>query len=203
MWTASRRAALAAALLNASLQTGLANPLDQAIVAAGKTQNIDTGAYHKLDEVPYDFMRKRLSVLVRAGEGDAAARHQGRARAGARGLQRGCARHGERTARRRRPRADRKAIRATTASSGFRVLAVACKRTAAARRPARAPTRPRSPSSASCASSIRRKTASSARSPTSCALGIRVKVITGDNRLVAAHVAAVGRHARASCGYRQ
>ena len=61
-------AALRAACLNASLQTGLANPLDQAIVATARQKGIDVAAYHKLDEVPYDFMRKRLSVLVRGPE---------------------------------------------------------------------------------------------------------------------------------------
>jgi Mg2+-importing ATPase len=58
------REALQAACLNASLQTGLANPLDQAIVAKGRQSGIDVAPYRKLDEVPYDFMRKRLSVLV-------------------------------------------------------------------------------------------------------------------------------------------
>jgi Mg2+-importing ATPase len=56
--------ALQAACLNASVQTGLANPLDQAIVANAKHASIELARYHKLDEVPYDFKRKRLSVLV-------------------------------------------------------------------------------------------------------------------------------------------
>jgi Mg2+-importing ATPase len=55
---------LQAACLNASLQTGLANPLDGAIVAKGRVNGFEATAYHKLDEVPYDFARKRLSVLV-------------------------------------------------------------------------------------------------------------------------------------------
>jgi Mg2+-importing ATPase len=61
-------AALQAAALNASLQSGLANPLDEAIVAKGKQSGQDVAAYRKLDEVPYDFLRKRLSILV-AGPG--------------------------------------------------------------------------------------------------------------------------------------
>jgi Mg2+-importing ATPase len=60
--------ALHAACLNASLQSGLANPLDQAIVAMARQKGLDVAAYRKLDEVPYDFMRKRLSVLVRGPE---------------------------------------------------------------------------------------------------------------------------------------
>ncbi|HTL12853.1 MAG TPA: HAD-IC family P-type ATPase, partial [Bdellovibrionota bacterium] len=47
--------------LNSSLQTGLANPLDQAILQGGKP---DLSAVRKLDEIPYDFIRKRLSVIV-------------------------------------------------------------------------------------------------------------------------------------------
>lgn len=52
------------ALLNATLQTGMANPLDEAI-AAGKRPEDDLAGYAKADEIPYDFIRKRLSVVVR------------------------------------------------------------------------------------------------------------------------------------------
>lgn len=55
-------AVLRMAWLNAHLQTGLRNPLDEAIVAAAAQQADDC---RKLDEIPYDFTRKRLSVLVR------------------------------------------------------------------------------------------------------------------------------------------
>jgi Mg2+-importing ATPase len=49
------------AYLNAHFQTGLPNPLDEAILARAQP---DTGGIEKLDEVPYDFVRKRLSVVV-------------------------------------------------------------------------------------------------------------------------------------------
>ncbi len=49
------------AYLNARYQTGFTNPIDEAIVAAGSP---DISGYQKLDEVPYDFIRKRLSILV-------------------------------------------------------------------------------------------------------------------------------------------
>ncbi len=49
------------AYTNAHYQTGLSNPLDEAILAK-KDMNLDKVT--KLDEVPYDFQRKRLSVLV-------------------------------------------------------------------------------------------------------------------------------------------
>jgi Mg2+-importing ATPase len=48
------------ARLNAGLQRGFPNPLDQAILAGAAP--VDAGT--RLDEVPYDFERKRLSVLV-------------------------------------------------------------------------------------------------------------------------------------------
>ncbi|MFF0862019.1 magnesium-translocating P-type ATPase [Nonomuraea sp. NPDC003560] len=48
------------ARLNAGLQHGFANPLDEAVLAGAPP--LDAAA--RLDEVPYDFQRKRLSVLV-------------------------------------------------------------------------------------------------------------------------------------------
>jgi P-type Mg2+ transporter len=49
------------AALNATYETGFINPLDEAI----RTQRTwDLTGYRKLDEVPYDFLRKRLSILV-------------------------------------------------------------------------------------------------------------------------------------------
>jgi Mg2+-importing ATPase len=53
--------ALLYAYLNSSYQTGFSNPIDDAIRAAWQ---FDIAAYRKLDEVPYDFVRKRLSILV-------------------------------------------------------------------------------------------------------------------------------------------
>jgi Mg2+-importing ATPase len=53
------------AYLNAACQTGLANPLDDAIVARCTKAGQSLAGVEKLDEVPYDFVRKRLSVVVR------------------------------------------------------------------------------------------------------------------------------------------
>jgi len=50
------------AYLNAHMQTGLPNPLDEAIVNKG-AQGEDE--YAKVDEIPYDFIRKRLTVVVK------------------------------------------------------------------------------------------------------------------------------------------
>lgn len=51
------------AQLNATLQTGLNNPLDEAIAAAPGQVDASLN-YTKIDEIPYDFSRKRLSVIV-------------------------------------------------------------------------------------------------------------------------------------------
>ena len=55
------------AMLNAALQTAMANPLDSAILA--RRGDVDIAAARKLGEVPYDFERKRLSVLVADDDG--------------------------------------------------------------------------------------------------------------------------------------
>ncbi len=47
--------------INAALESGLASPLDDAIVAACKP---DLTQMRKLAEIPFDFVRKRVSVVV-------------------------------------------------------------------------------------------------------------------------------------------
>lgn len=51
------------AVFNASLQTGMRNAMDDAIAVAGKDAPASPGVV-KRDEIPYDFIRKRLSVVV-------------------------------------------------------------------------------------------------------------------------------------------
>lgn len=67
-------AAMELAFLNAGFETGIDNPLDQAIVTAGKAEGravADTiNGWRKFDEIPYDFERKRLTIVV-AREGAA------------------------------------------------------------------------------------------------------------------------------------
>ncbi len=55
------------AQLNATLQTGLKNPLDEAI--ANSQPAPGSSAWSKIDEIPYDFVRKRLSVVVQQKTG--------------------------------------------------------------------------------------------------------------------------------------
>ena len=52
------------AWLNAYFQAGFENPIDRSI---RDKQSFDVSGVEKLDEIPYDFTRKRLSVRVREG----------------------------------------------------------------------------------------------------------------------------------------
>ncbi|MGZ8952053.1 MAG: magnesium-translocating P-type ATPase [Methylobacter sp.] len=54
------------AYLNSFFETGLKSPLDDAILAH---ENIDVSAWNKIDEVPFDFERRRVSVLLDKGNG--------------------------------------------------------------------------------------------------------------------------------------
>ena len=54
------------AYLNASLETGIRSPLDAAIIAH---RQLDIQSFRKLDEIPFDFERRRLSVVVDTPDG--------------------------------------------------------------------------------------------------------------------------------------
>lgn len=53
------------AYLNAFCETGFTNPIDEAIRTH---RQFDLTGYRKADEIPYDFLRKRLSILVAHGD---------------------------------------------------------------------------------------------------------------------------------------
>ncbi len=183
--------ALELAYLNARFQTGLVNPLDQAIAAAGSAQHIDIAAYHKLDEVPYDFLRKRLSVLAHQPDAPPLLVTKG-ALEEVLAVCDAVARGGGAAPLDDAARAGIETLFAGYSEKGFRVLAVARKvmpgRTACTRADENALTfvgflcfldPPKEEIQHTLADLM--------------ALGVQVKVITGDNRLVAAHVAkAVG-----------
>jgi Mg2+-importing ATPase len=52
--------------LNALLETGLGSPLDEAILQAAHP---DISRVQKIAEIPFDFVRKRVSVVADAGDG--------------------------------------------------------------------------------------------------------------------------------------
>ena len=58
------REVLRLAYLNSFFETGLKSPLDDAILRHGE---IDAAGWAKIDEVPFDFERRRVSVLIDDG----------------------------------------------------------------------------------------------------------------------------------------
>ena len=52
------------AYLNSAFESGIKSPLDEAILAH---RELDVKAWHKIDEVPFDFERRRVSVLIDDG----------------------------------------------------------------------------------------------------------------------------------------
>ena len=170
---------------NAAMQTGLPNPLDQAILA---TLPLEPDGPAKLDEVPYDFVRRRLSVIVDLpGEGPLlvckGALEQVLAACGSQA--------GAEDAPRPLDAAARRAIldRFTAWSAeGYRVLGLATRAL-----PARA-RYGRDDEEAMVFSGFLRfmdPPKADARETVAAlaGLGVGLKVITGDNRYVAAHVA--------------
>jgi P-type Mg2+ transporter len=177
------------AYLNAALETGIENPLDAAIVAAGNRDGLTTAGWKKIDEIPYDFIRKRLTIV--------AAQEQDRAQHWI--ITKGaftqvlaicstCSRDGVETALDETQRAYLDAYYRRMSMDGFRVIAVATKLVAARERYVHGDEDGMSfagfllffdPPKASAGKTIRDL----------AALGIRIKVISGDNRYVTAHVA--------------
>lgn len=179
------------ASLNASLQTGLANALDAALVATAQEQGLDLGAYRKLDEIPYDFVRKRLAVVVEGADGQALMIVKG---ALDKVLER-CTRIGEGEAAAPLDEAALAALReryAQWSAQGYRVLGLASRPVPCLERYAE-----RDESELAFAGfllffdppepGVRDTLQALGR------LGVAVKIISGDNRLVTGHVAeAVG-----------
>jgi len=70
-WGQPSQTVLQLAALNAQGQTGLSSPLDEAILTLAQAQSIPPDHRHKIDEIPYDFQRKCLSVIFESDEGQA------------------------------------------------------------------------------------------------------------------------------------
>lgn len=53
------------AYLNSLLSTGLKNIVDRAIISFGKEHKVDVVGYEKVDEIPFDYTRKMMSIVVK------------------------------------------------------------------------------------------------------------------------------------------
>ncbi len=56
---------LKCAYINSYLSTGYKNIVDKAIIQYAKSHNVDISDYKKIDEIPFDYMRKRASIVVK------------------------------------------------------------------------------------------------------------------------------------------
>ncbi len=55
---------LKCAYVNSYLSTGYKNIVDKAIIEYAKSHNVDISNYNKIDEIPFDYTRKRASIVV-------------------------------------------------------------------------------------------------------------------------------------------
>ena len=55
---------LKCAYVNSYLSAGYKNIVDKAIIQYAKAHNVDISNYKKIDEIPFDYMRKRASIVV-------------------------------------------------------------------------------------------------------------------------------------------
>src|SRR5690606_33593699 len=186
------------AWLNATFETGIENPLDAAVVAAGERAGLKLDGERKIDEIPYDFMRKRLTIVI--DEEGASCTHLMITKGAFDNVLAICsnvAADGRDIALDAARRERLAAWYRSRGSEGFRVLALATRRV---------PATPHHDREAEQAMTLNgfllffdppKAGAAQAISDLQ-ARGIRVRMITGDNRYVAAHVAgAIGLDATA------
>jgi Mg2+-importing ATPase len=175
------------AFLNSSMETGLKNPLDDAIL---RHTEVDVSAWRKIDEVQFDFERRRVSVLADDGR-----RRQLVLKGAFEDVLAHCTRYEADGPGHLLPlddAAQSSAVRCFESLSreGFRVLGIAWKETGRDQVHAVVDDETElvfagfaafeDPPKASAAEAVRALTAS----------GVRVKVVTGDNELVTQHVCA-------------
>jgi len=60
------------AFMNSYYSTGIKNLIDNAIIAYGQEHGTmaDVSSYHKVDEIPFDYDRKRMSIVIQDASGN-------------------------------------------------------------------------------------------------------------------------------------
>ncbi len=177
------------AYLNAALETGIDNPLDAAILKASEGACPVITRYRKIDEIPYDFSRRRLTIVV--DEADTPGGHLMVTKGAFAEVLAVCTALTRGGTTSPLDEAERKRLEAwfqTQGEAGYRALALATRRVPAASRYTRDDEADMTlrgfllfldPPKAGAAETLKAL----------AALGIRVKVISGDNRYVTAHLA--------------
>jgi Mg2+-importing ATPase len=184
---------LALGALNAALETGVSSPLDDALVSA---RAVDLSRTRKLGEIPFDFVRKRVTVVVEDGGGALLVTKGAFAQ-----VIDACTHLADDTALDGACRRDLAALHEHWTGQGLRVLAVATRRM---------PTRPAYGRDDECDLACegfltfhdRPRAGAAAAIADLASTGVAIKVISGDSRLVVQHVAAlIGlRHDRVLTG---
>jgi Mg2+-importing ATPase len=178
-------AVLALAHLNAAFETGIDNPIDAAIVEAGRQAGLSTAGWTKIDEIPYDFARRRLTIVVAAD--DRPGEHLMITKGAVAQVLELCTLQAQR-------REQLAGYVREQGERGVRVLALATRRVAARERYAAADEHDFEFAGFLCFSDPA-KTDARDTVHALAARGVRIKLVTGDNRHVAAHLAAqVGLH---------
>ena len=185
------------AYVNAAFETGIENPLDAAIIAAGESTGLTTQCFTKIDEIPYDFLRRRLTIVV-AEDGNRTQHLIVTKRAFSNVLDT-CSsleRDAVNIPLTTELRAELDATFKAKGSEGFRVLAVATRRVVA--KPHYGHDDEQSMTFRGFLVFSDPPKADAQRTIQDLAqLGIRIKVISGDNRYVTAHLAeAVGLNSK-------
>jgi Mg2+-importing ATPase len=180
------RQPLSLAYLNSKFETGIRSPLDTAIL---EHEQHDLDGYRKCDEIPFDFSRRRLSVVVER-PGASADKRLLITKGAPEGIVELCDAYelgGARRAFDCEAREETRRVYEHLSEQGFRVLAVASRAVAARERFSSADERslilvgylafadPPNPDVATALSRLKRD-------------GVGVKVLTGDNELVARHI---------------
>lgn len=165
---------------NASLETGLRNPLDDAILAAGP---VDMSGVEKIGEAPFDFVRKRVTVAV---ESDS--RVQLVTKGAFRHILEICTRVGDGSEMSDKVRAALEDRDTQWSANGIRVIAVATRDVTGP--PSDVRLLETDMTFSGFLTFLDRPKAGVQEAIAELAqLGIGVKLITGDNRLVATHLA--------------
>jgi Mg2+-importing ATPase len=180
--TASDRPLLLATL-NSRFETGIRSPLDTAIL---KASTLDVSGYAKVDEIPFDFERRRVSVVVDGPDGRRLLITKG-APEQLLPLVSGLERHGQSAPLNDEDRSACVSVYQALGADGLRVLAVASREVAAAPAYTHEDERefvlagfvafadPVLPDAAEAIADLRRD-------------GVAVKILTGDNDRVARHM---------------
>jgi Mg2+-importing ATPase len=179
--------------LNAALETGIVNPMDAALVEMGRKAGLSAENVRKIDEIPYDFRRRRLTIVIE--DPDDSSQHRLITKGAFANVIGVCTHVRRNEAAQPLENAERARLEALfkqKGESGFRVLALAERRMPAQADYAVVDERGLTLIGFLLFLDPPKETAAAAIKALA-ELGIGVKIISGDNRYVTAHIAdAVG-----------